>query len=222
VERVKAAVIAICWAALMGAVSAETVPIYQPSSPNIEVIVTRRGNSVAGVPVTFHIDNRPSDQPYWSAFTDANGKVLPPKLPPGNYRVSATQGKRDARLYVDVETGKLSRTTLVMKLILPGVGEAEDAPVTRKVKDFHGVVLDSSGSVLSETDIEVFRKDDLDGGPVLRVHANKKGEFSGRLNSGVYVALFHCQAFKTYVAVFEVTEKGEGELRVTLEVGSVA
>jgi hypothetical protein len=224
VERVKrAAAIASCWVVLVGAASAETVPIYKPSSPNLEVIVTKRGHPATGVHVTLHVDSRPGDEPFWSAFTDASGRVFPPKLPPGNYRLPATGGKRDATFYINVATGKPERaTTLLMKLLLPRIGEAEDVPVTTHVKDFHGIVLNLSGSALPQTHIEVLRKDDLDGDPILQLRADENGEFSGHLNSGTYVALFHCQGFKTYVAVFEVTDKGEAELRITLEVGSVA
>lgn len=109
-----------------------------------------------------------------------------------------------------------------MKLLFPGIREAEDAPAASQGKDFHGIVLDPSGSVLAQTEIQVSRQDDLDAGPVLLLRSDEKGEFSCHLNSGTYVALFHALGFRTYVAVFEVTENGEAELRITLEVGSVA
>ncbi len=218
----KIVAIAVWCVALVGSVCAEIVPIYRPSPPNLEVIVMCKGKPAAQVPVTFNLYSRPGDKSYWSGSTDANGRLFPPKLSPGKYYISAETGKRYAELYINVTERKTERATFVMKLYVPFVGKAEDALVTTQVSDFHGVVLDPAGAVLSQTEIKVLRKDDLDAGVVLQLRSDEKGEFSGHLNRGAYVALFYSPGFSTYVAVFEVTTTGEQTLRVTLQIGSVA
>ena len=218
----KIAAIAICCGTLIGTALNETVPIYEPSAQKLEVIVTQKANPASGVLVTFNNDSLSGNKPYWSGSTDANGRVFPPKLPPGNYTISAEAGRRGAELYINVIRGKPERATLVMKLFLPRIGEAEDAPVASQVKDFRGLVLDISGSVIPQAEVEVFRKDDADAGPVLQLQSDDKGEFAAHLDSGSYVARFYARGFEPYVAVFEVTEGGDELLRVTLQVGRVA
>jgi len=99
---------------------------------------------------------------------------------------------------------------------------AKDASTTNWVKDFKGLVFDQSGAVIPRAQVEIFRKDALDGGPLVKMETGEKGEFAAHLENGTYVATFRSQGLKTYVLVFEVSEKGQAELHITLEVGSVA
>jgi hypothetical protein len=54
-----------------------------------------------------------------------------------------------------------------------------------------------------------------------KIQSNEKAEFSLHLDKGIYAAVFHRLYFKSRVVVFEITERGEKELRATLEIGTV-
>lgn len=188
----------------------------------VEIRVTKRGRSAAGVSVTFNDDSRPGASPYWRGVTDANGRLFPPKLARGKYWIFADADRRKAELYIDVSSVNNERAKIEMKLTIPRIGDAEDSPIAVRVKEFHGIVLDPSGSVLPQADIQVLDRDNLDAGAVLKIQSDSAGHFSAHLEKGTYVAIFHSPGFKSFVSVFEVTEKGDAELRITLQVGGVA
>ena len=215
--------ITVCLLFLTAPALPETVVIGAPASQNIEVTVTRKGRPVEGVSVTFNVNNQ--EEPYWTGSTDANGKLFPPKLSPGSYRIIAKAGAREGEL--DLEVKEYSdhpkpREKFELVLILPQVGKAETAPVTEWVRDFRGVVVDPVDAVIPSAEVEVFLQKDVESGPVIKLQTDEKGRFSAHLDKGLYVGIFWAQGFAGYRLVFEVNDKGAPALRIPLKVGSAA
>jgi hypothetical protein len=226
VERVRSVAIAVSLLFLAcPAATPETVVVgsqYLRSSPIVELTVMRRAEAVKGVPVVFYRYDRSDEIQFWVGATGANGRLLPPRLSPGRYRISADAGKRSATLYLDVTKEEKPVTRFEMRLVRQdGLDGAEDAPTAAWIEDFRGAVFDQSGALVPQTQIEIFRRDDVDGGPLLQMRSDENGGFAAHLDSGTYLAAFRAPGFKTRVLAFEVTAKGETELRITLEVGSV-
>ena len=207
------------------AATSETVVVgslYLPSSPVLELTVVRKAKPAGGVAVAIYRYDRSDEVQFWIGETDPTGLLLLPKLPLGRYRISADAGKRNATLYLEVKEEEKPVTRFQMRLIRRDLDGAEDAPPSAWVADFRGSVFDQSGAAVPQAQIDVFRKDSVDDGPFLQMRSDEKGNFSAHLDKGTYVAVFVYRGFKTHVLVFEVTEKGKAELRVSLEVGSVA
>ncbi len=215
--------IAVWCVLLAGAAWSDTAPVPTLAAPNIELTVTLHGEGAKRIPVVLYRETRTKtgEEQYWKGVTDKKGKLRPPSLAEGWYRIFADAGKRDASLYLTVLGQEKKRAPFEMKLARPfPLGAAEDDPVSVHVMDFRGVVLDQSGAVLPQSDIEILRRNDLDAGAVAKIQSDEKGEFSLHLDKGIYAAVFHHLNFKRRVVVFEVTEKGEKELRTTLEIGT--
>ena len=215
--------IAIWYVLLAGTAWAETIPVHTSAPPNIELTVTLHGEAAKGIAVAVYqeIQTKARERLYWKGVTDAKGRLHPPSLASGSYRIFADAGKREATQYLEVRDPVEKRGQFEMKLARPfPLGAAEDDPISARIEDFRGVVLDRSGAVLPQSDIEVLRRSDLDAGTIAKIQSNEKGEFSLHLDKGFYAAVFHCFNFKSKVVVFEITEKGERELRTTLDVGS--
>jgi 5-hydroxyisourate hydrolase-like protein (transthyretin family) len=208
------------WCVLASVAQADRVipePPYVPSPQNIQLIVTANGKPANGIAVAFYRDE--GGILYWTGSTDANGQLSPPKLAPGWYRAVAETGKRKATLRLDVQNKNNKHATFQMKLELPyPLNAAEDDPVAARIEDFRGIVFDQSGTVVPNAKIEVVRRDRADVGAIANLQSDEKGAFSVHLDEGTYAAVFRCFNFKTKVVVFEVTRKGEKELRTTLEI----
>lgn len=220
----KGIAIAICSLFLTIPSSAEIVVITPPASQNIEVTIMCKGKPAAGILTTFNLNGQ--REPYWSGSSDSNGKLFPPKLTPGSYRIVAKSGAREGELDLEVvkdddqqRPAERPSAKFEMDLILPRVGEAENAPVTAWVRDFQGVVVDPTGALIPNAEVEIYLQKDLDVGPVMKVKTNEKGEFSAHLDKGTYVAIFWSQGFASYRLVFEVTEKGAPALHIPLAIG---
>ena len=215
----------ICFVLLMIAVRAEVLPDYKSVPANLELVITRKGKPVAGVPVAFEVDKGRREKTYWSGVSNTLGSLLPRRLALGKYRIFAHSGMRNAELYVEVTPGSDNqrRAEVEMKLTNPRVGDAEDAPVSTRIRDFEGIVLDPSGAALPNSPIEVLHRDDVDAGPILKIESDSSGHFAAQLNGGTYIAVIYHEGFKSSVVVFEVTDDGgKDQLKVNLQVGGVA
>ncbi len=192
---------------------------YPRSSPKVRLRVLLKGEGAPKTAVIFHRFDGNQESEACRRKTDARARVSSPALQPGNYRIVARSGKREATLFIEVKRGE-KHSAFDMDLVrVNGLEAAERAPSTASVNDFHGVVFDQGDAAIPQAKIQVYRQNDLDNAPVLELFADEEGQFSGHLESGIYVAVFNSQGFARRVLVFEVTSKGDTGLHVTLEVG---
>jgi hypothetical protein len=209
-----------------------SVEVQAPSmsSPTVCVTVLLKGKPQKGAKIKiYRYELGPGDEanPYFSLISDHQGKVLPPKLPPGHYHVVASAAKNlRADLYLDVSAQANEKASdfsmgLDISDIMPDelFTKAEQMPIKDRVRVFHGLVRDPTGALISGVSIEVVRKGSQGRDRVVRFKTGNKGQFSARLSNGSYIALFSTPGFQIKFVPFEVTEQGSGDLIVTLELG---
>jgi hypothetical protein len=197
-------------------------PKPQESSRHVRIVVMLGGKPLRGVTIDFYPI---AAQPHFSAITDEDGIATPPDLALGNYNIVA-------RLDEDVSTS-LSLHVVPERMVstfsldlTEGFAQAQRAqqaaeslPIRDRVKSFRGTVLDPTGAVIAGTNIRVVRKGSQEKAVALRVKSDAKGNFSGQLGEGSYIAFVFSQGFRTAIVPFEVTKDGSGDLRITMQIG---
>ena len=167
--------------------------------------------------------------PRFSLSTDDQGKVLPPKLPDGQYHVVASApNDMTAELYLDVrqeDQGNPTEFSMHLVRSAPTLEElfaqAEQMPIEHRVSSLHGIVLDPTGGPISQVSIEVVQKGSQGRSIVTWLKSDSQGHFSApvHLPNGCYIAHFLASGFQGRFVPFELAENGSGGLTVTLDVG---
>ena len=203
---------------LAGAASSENVTVVPnpvAASERVRLIVLRNGATAKGMSVTLYR----TGQEFWKGKTDLHGVVFLPRLAPGDYRVDAGDRRWAAEMYLAVGRKK-ARSTFEMTLVrVDGLAGAAGLPVTQRIEDFRGAVVDPTGVPIPKSSIDVYWQRELDAEPLMELSTDENGTFFEHLMSGTYVAVFKSQGFQKRILVFDVVPAGERELLVTLEVG---
>ena len=213
---------------------------FGSAAPSVEVVSPQR--ACQRVRITTQVSGRPrkdvkvdvyrynlgsgdEPKPVLSFKSDDAGNLVTPRLPLGHYHLIASSGPQlRADLYLDVlkQSGK-DESVFLMELSespSPTLEQqweaAEEMPVKDRVRAFHGMVYDLSGTPIAGVSIEVVKKGVAGHTPVLRAKSGPDGEFSAQLSEGTYVALFSMPGFRIVFLPLEVTGSGSEGLRVTL------
>jgi 5-hydroxyisourate hydrolase-like protein (transthyretin family) len=204
----------------------------QESSRHVRLTILFEGKPQRGVKVAFYrYELGPGEEtdPRFSLTSNREGNISPPSLPVGHYHVVASTEKNlRADLYLDVASGKAKKTSafsmqlLTSPFLTPSqqFADAEHMPIKDRVKEFSGIVCDPTGAVVAGTSIEVLRKGTDGRKVVAKLKSGADGRFSIRLADGPYIAFFSTPGFRVAIVPFEVTREGQGDLRVTLQIGA--
>jgi len=195
-------------------VSAECVvrqPIFQPSSPKVRITARLDGKPLRGAKLEFF--SITEQQSRLSLSTDRQGVAKIPKLLPGQYRVVATSpGDLLAELYLDVsKTFEGQAKSYVMDLTpvppavptLTNLAITEKTPVTERIQEFKGLVVDPVGAPIPGAEIQVLGKGSH-GEAVAKLKSDEAGRFAAPLAEGTYVAFLQMPGFRTEIVGFEV------------------
>jgi len=203
-------------------VTVEQAPIYQPSPARVRITALLNGISIFSTA---------GPQRRISTSTDWRGVATTPKLLAGRYQVVANgEGDLVAQLYLHVSGAPRNRAkSFSMNLapshpVFPPEGAvmeaARKAPVTERIEEFAGQILDPLGAPIPGTEIQVLRKGSR-GEVVAKLKSDETGRFAASLPIGTYIAFARAQAFRTETIVFErVPASGSKELRIVFHVGS--
>jgi 5-hydroxyisourate hydrolase-like protein (transthyretin family) len=233
---VKTAAMALCCLglAVMAGANSTVVEVLQPqeSSRHVRITILFEGKPQRGVKVEFYrYELGPGEEtdPRFSLSSNKKGNTSPTSLPVGHYHVVATTEKNlRADLYLDVTSGKPKKTSAFSMQLLANPfltpsqqwAAAEHMPIKNRVQEFSGIVYDPSGAVVPGTSIEIVRKRTGNKEVVAKLKSSADGRFSTRFTDGPYIAVFSTPGFRTAIVAFEVTKEGQGDLRVTLQLGS--
>ncbi len=96
---------------------------------------------------------------------------------------------------------------------------AEVQPITRTLKEFHGVVRDQTGAFIRDAWIEVVRKGAHGVDKVALLRSEAEGKFAARLPGGEYVALIAASAFQACAIPLAIAQRGDANgLQVVLKI----
>jgi hypothetical protein len=101
----------------------------------------------------------------------------------------------------------------------PLVQRVEKVLVRYQVEAFRVTVKDLSGAALPGASIVVVKRGSRAKDILLMGKADAKGDFSGQLADGSYVAVFFSRGFRPAIEPFDVAKAGSSELSVSLDVG---
>jgi hypothetical protein len=222
---VKSLAIFACISVAAGIAGATTVVVVTPSctsSPHIVIGVKRQTKAANDVRLDIYQKIKNGEAFYWTGFTDVNGEVNPPDLPPGKYRVFADAGKEAGGMILLVDYDQAA-TKCEMKLGPLAVPETLDAMAAAApsihLSKFEGIVQDELGAVIPRLNVEVRKKENPDEGPVAEVQSSQIGRFNLNLENGSYVAVFSLRGFRQRVLAFDIGNDGWPGVRVTMAVG---
>jgi hypothetical protein len=223
-ERVKTALIlatAVFAISYAPATTMVVVPLYRPSSPNIDLAVTQGSKYLKGVRVDLYRETENGETQFWTALSNESGLVSPPELPDGKYRIFAASEKREAILYLEVSRDRQQGNRFALDLVRPDrLDAAAETPIAARLQDFDGVVQDENQAVISKVEIEVLRKGSIDEDDVARIESRDRGQFSVHLETGTYIAVFRRPGFANVVLPFEIQGKGWKGLKLTMQIAN--
>jgi hypothetical protein len=211
----------LLWVGLpLGRCAVVEVLDLKPSSQHVRIRVLQDSNPVPNVALV--VAEVADGQPRFSLVSDSHGVAKLPVLFPGNYciRASATPTLRaDLCLAVSKRFGKKTSEfsmDLLVKAPLPPTLEekvetAENAPVTARLQEFLGVVVDPSGTGILGTMIEIFHKGSRGHGQVAKTTSGPNGHFAVHLPVGAYTAVIEFSGFDTRILTFEIAEDGDAK-----------
>jgi Carboxypeptidase regulatory-like domain len=197
----------------------------QASSRHVRVIVLLNGHPAIGASVNFCTVG---DRPCLSTFTGKNGVAVSPRLPDGDYTVTAS--------FKDVAGGDLSlhvspkgKTRAFAIDLSEAFRSAQDyraasdsLPSRATLQVFKGILRDPTGATVPGADIQIVRKGSADHSIVQRLKTDPAGHFSATLAVGIYVAFFSAPGFRTEIVPYEIAAEGSNELEVKLQVGQTS
>ena len=220
--------------AITAGANSTVVESVQPveSSCRVRVRILFEGKPQSGVKVElyrYEVGLFEETDPRFSLTSNQDGSVAPPSLPEGLYHVVASMEKNlRADLYLDVVSGQARKTSVFSMQLLNSpfltpsqqLADAEHMPIKDRVQRFSGMVYDPTGAVVAGTSIEVLRKKSGNREVVAKLKSGADVHFSMQLAEGPYIAFFSMPGFRIAIVPFEVTREGQGDLRVTLQLGS--
>jgi carboxypeptidase family protein len=228
VERVKGALITVCW--FLAAIPARAASVevrqmtLQQSARHVRISVLLNGRPTPGVSVDFCTSG---DKPCRTSLTDENGIANSPKLPDGDYIVTASlEDVSGGDLYLHVSRKGKTRSfpidlTESFRAAQEFRSAADKLPIREIMQAFQGVLRDPSGATISGVDIKIVRRGSEDHAIVQRLKSDSNGHFSVPLGEGTYVALFSCPGFRTEIVPFEIAAHGSEELVVSLQLAQM-
>jgi hypothetical protein len=200
------------------------------SSPTVRLTVLLKGEPQEGAKIKIYrykLGQGREAKPCFSLISDAQGRVLPPRLSPGHYHVVAF-GANNLRGELDLDVSpptneKASEFSIALNIRditrEELFAQRDQMPIKDRIRVFRGIVRDPSGDPIPGVFIEIVRKGSRGRGRVARLKSGKDGQFSATLADGSYIGFFSMSNFQSQFIPFEVTEQGTGDLIVTLEVG---
>ena len=217
-----------------------TVEYRSTQTPRITVLAD--GRPVEGASVEFIAIRAGETKDTTELNTDHQGRAVPSRLKPGRYTVRATHhifGISAGQLFLLVEdeeqSGPSERPALdegpdydhftlnldtrhenrVRRLL----SQAQSAPIPTIEAEFSGIVKDASGASIPGASVTVLRRDNK-ADELLRIHADKSGEFRKDLPEGEYIAVCSATGFATSVVSFRIVHQNSGErLEIVLQIG---
>lgn len=225
--------------------SRQMVTVITPldSGPEVRIVTLQNGKGRAGVRVDiFRSDRLFEEEKHVSTLvSEDGGRIKLPPLVPGYYHLEAvvadkTRARGDevnADLYLYVSSHSRPTPTLFpLELVDPVaqrenlredlIVKAEQKPVSSIIREFRGTVYDMTGAVIPGAEIRVMRKGTQGKVTVVLLKSDEKGEFQKNLPDGEYVAQISRLGFETRVFLFKISEKGDQQLTVRLDVASVS
>jgi hypothetical protein len=194
----------------------------QPSSRHVRIAVSLNGRSVPHATVDFCVAG---SEPCISAVADENGIAVSPRLPDGNYIVTASLEDISAGdLYLHVSRkGKASAFSLDLtesfRAEQSSLAAADQLPIRETLQVFRGFIRDPSGANVPGANIKIMRRGSENHAVVRRVKTDQNGYFSAQLDDGKYVAFFLSSGFRSEIVPFEIAPQGSKELLVKLQIG---
>ena len=217
----------------------------QDCSQQPQITVLRDGKPAAGMTVDVYLTvEHPTSAHYQEKVggtlrTDARGKVILPKLPRGIVHVMAhwksgtiTTPDLQADLWMQYFPEDPDPTDFFTMDLHPYPNErqyveqtaraAEAEPVSERVQQLGGVVVDSSGAVLRDVSIEVAQLHVREMRAVRPLRTDAEGHFWALLPAGDYVAIFNLAGFQesAHTVMIDPAEK-QSDMRIILRPGAV-
>jgi hypothetical protein len=236
-ETAKFSKVAVCCLLLATAAIGECVAVEaggESSSERVRITTVLNSKVAPGVKVDiFGSENRYKH----SVVSDHNGVAVLPKLVPGLYGVLAESADRKfhGQLALQVTQSSKNRTSsffITLNGASPSFGglqpltireltTAAKTPVSTRLQQFSGVLIDPSGAPIPNADIVVMktRSSDNPGLTISELNSKEDGGFSEHLSEGTYVAVFRMNGFRTEVVAFELANDGLKDLRITMRIG---
>jgi hypothetical protein len=218
----------LLWVGLpLGRCAVVEVLDLKPSSQHVRIRVLQDSKPVPNVAIV--VSGVADGQPHFSVVTDSHGAAKLPTLLPGNYCIEASASptlRADLCLAVSRrfggKTSSFSMDLLVKPPLPPTLEESvettENAPVTARLQEFRGVVVDPSGTGISGTVIQIFHKGSRGHGQVAKTTSEPDGHFAVHLPMGAYTAVIQFFGFDTRILTFEIAENGDAkDLRIGLD-----
>jgi hypothetical protein len=194
----------------------------QTSSRHVRVAVSLNGHPAAGASVDFCTAG---DKPCVSVLAGKNGISISPRLPDGNYTVTASiEDVSGGDLYLHVShKGKVSAFSIDLTESFRAQrnyrAAADKLLIRATLQVFQRLLQDPSGATIPEADVNIVRRGSKNHAIVQRVKTDHSGHFSASLGVGMYVAFFSCQGFRTEIVPVEIAPQGSKELLVKLQLG---
>jgi hypothetical protein len=228
VERVSRTFITVCCLLTPIIATGASVEVrqmtLQQSARHVRISVLLNGRPTPGVSVDFCTSG---DKPCRTSLTDENGIANSPKLPDGDYIVTASLDDvsgGDLSLHVS-RKGKASSFSIDLTESFRAAqnfqAAADKLPIREIVQSFQGVLRDPSGATIVGVDIKIVRRGSEDHAIVQRVRSDLSGHFSAPLDDGMYVAFFSFPGFRAEIVPFEIAARGSKDLVVNLQLGQM-
>ena len=213
---------------LVSAECVDVTPAIHPSSDRVRITALLDGKPLRDAKLEFFFASE--QKPRVVLSTDLQGVASTPQLSPGFFRVVATGPKNlAAELYLEVsKTSAIHATAFEMKLApVPSsvssldarLAIAEKTPVTQRIHEFNGLLLDPSGAAIPGAEIEIMRKGSK-GESVAKLKSDEAGRFVAPLDEGTYVAFIQMPGFRTEIVAFELAQNaGPRDLSISMRIG---
>ena len=213
----------------VGANEYSRVRVHQKADSNIVVYITRAGKPVPHQKIFVERTLRGQDFVPVEEFirtADSAGVVYLNDLRPGDFYVIRVLNeeedteKEEYSIPLDLEIVPGSASTFELKSVenyLPA-----EIKTTAALGAFRGVVVDPSGAVIPNVNIEITQTDH--DPPIIRsLQSNSTGNFSSELPNGAYTIKFKSRGFRTLLWQVTVTNHETNAwkgARVCMRVGS--
>ncbi len=207
-------------AAQCGVVTTENPPMGV--STKVRLTVMAYGKALPGVSVGV---SQAGKAPLFKVSTDDHGLAVLPPLKPGLYTMVLASGDvllSESQLQaMEHPEGKACELSINLKPTGTAqvLGVTARMSVEERVREFKGVVVDTSGAAVPGVLIEVYPRDSEAKSKGIQLKADENGHFSTPLADGTYTVLARMRAFRIWFQVFEVARDGQAkELHPLLEV----
>jgi hypothetical protein len=222
----KALMIACCLlSAALAMGSCVEVELAKPpkSSSQVRIVVSLEGHPASRVTVDFCTNGGRSCR---TAVTGDDGVAGAPLLTHGEYYsvvAMLDDGAAGSLLLQVSDIGKATTTFSIdvtgsFHATQNGLAATDGLPIRERLQAFQGLLRDASGAMIAGPSLRIMRKGSDDHAVVQSLKSDATGEFSARLEDGMYIAFFLFPGFRTQVVPFEIAAQAKKELLVNLPV----